>query len=36
MPDHVRLLLAALRDENGWPFLFVEIMQSLKGGFPSY
>ena len=31
MPDHVHLLLAALRDENGWPFRLVEIMQSLKG-----
>jgi REP element-mobilizing transposase RayT len=31
MPDHVHLLLRALRDEHGWPFLLVEIMQSLKG-----
>jgi REP element-mobilizing transposase RayT len=31
MPDHVHLLLKALRDENSWPFPLVEIMQSLKG-----
>ena len=31
MPDHVHLLLTALRDENGWPFPLLEIMQSLKG-----
>ena len=30
MPDHVHLLLT-LRDESGWPFPLVEIMQSLKG-----
>jgi len=30
MPDHVHLLFTALRDENGWPFALVEIMQSLK------
>jgi REP-associated tyrosine transposase len=30
MPDHVHLLLTALRDENGWRFPLVEIMQSLK------
>ena len=31
MPDHVHLLLKALRDKDGWPFPSVEIMQSLKG-----
>jgi REP element-mobilizing transposase RayT len=31
MPDHVHLLLRALRDEHGWPIPLVEIMQSLKG-----
>ena len=31
MPDHVHLLFTPLRDENGWPFPLVEIMQSLKG-----
>lgn len=31
MPDHVHLLLSVLRDERGWPFPLVEIMQSLKG-----
>jgi Transposase IS200 like len=30
MPDHVHLLLGALRDERGWPIPLVEIMQSLK------
>jgi REP element-mobilizing transposase RayT len=30
MPDHVHLLLRALRDEHGWPIPLVEIMQSLK------
>ena len=30
MPDHVHLLFTPLRDENGWPFPLVEIMQSLK------
>ncbi len=30
MPDHVHLLLTALRDENGWPFPLFEIMQCLK------
>jgi len=34
MPDHVHLLLAAWRDENGWPFRLVEIMQSLKARLP--
>jgi REP element-mobilizing transposase RayT len=31
MPDHVHLLLTALRGPNGWPFPLVEVMQSLKG-----
>ncbi len=30
MPDHVHLLLSALRDENGWPFPLVDILQCLK------
>jgi putative transposase len=30
MPDHVHLLLTALRDENGWPVQLFEIMQCLK------
>ena len=30
MPDHVHLLLSPLRDEVGWPFPLVGIMQSLK------
>jgi REP element-mobilizing transposase RayT len=30
MPNHVHLLLSALRDENGWPFPLMEILQSLK------
>ena len=28
--DHVHLLLTVLRDENGWTFTLVEIMQSVK------
>ncbi len=31
MPDHVHLLLSPRRDENGWPYPLVEIMQCLKG-----
>src|SRR5438477_11481019 len=31
MPDHVHLLLTPLRDENGWPFPLVDILQCLKG-----
>jgi REP element-mobilizing transposase RayT len=31
MPDHVHLLRRALRDEDGWTFPLVEIMQNLKG-----
>lgn len=30
MPDHVHLLLRALRNADGWPIPLVEIMQSLK------
>jgi putative transposase len=30
MPDHVHLLFLALRDENGWPFAVVDILQCLK------
>ena len=31
MPDHVHLLLTPLRDQNGWPFPLVGILQCLKG-----
>jgi REP element-mobilizing transposase RayT len=31
MPDHVHLLLTPLRDENGWPFPLVDILQCFKG-----
>jgi REP element-mobilizing transposase RayT len=31
MPDHVHLLLSPLRDENGWPFPLVNVLQCLKG-----
>jgi REP element-mobilizing transposase RayT len=31
MPTHVHLLFWALRDETGWPFPLVDILQSLKG-----
>jgi len=31
MPNHVHLLFWALRDSQGWPFLLVDILQSLKG-----
>jgi REP element-mobilizing transposase RayT len=31
MPDHVHLLLRPLRDEGGWPFPLVDILQCLKG-----
>jgi REP element-mobilizing transposase RayT len=31
MPDHVHILLTPLRDENGWPFPLVDILQCLKG-----
>ena len=30
MPDHVHLLLTPLRDEDGWPFPLVDILQCLK------
>jgi REP element-mobilizing transposase RayT len=30
MPDHVHLLLSALRDEDGWPFALVDILQCMK------
>jgi REP element-mobilizing transposase RayT len=30
MPDHVHLLFLPLRDENGWPFPLVDILQCLK------
>jgi REP element-mobilizing transposase RayT len=30
MPDHVHLLLTPLRDEKGWPFPLVDILQCLK------
>jgi len=31
MPDHVHLLLALLRNADGWPFPLVEILQCFKG-----
>jgi hypothetical protein len=31
MPDHVHLLLRPLRDENGWPFPLVDVLQGFKG-----
>ena len=30
MPDHVHMLLAPLRDEEGWPFPLVDILQCMK------
>ncbi len=30
MPDHVNMLLQPLRDENGWPFPLVDILQCFK------
>ncbi len=33
MPTHVHLLFWALRDETGWPFPLVDIMQALKGAY---
>jgi len=30
MPDHVHLLLRPLRDEDGWPFPLVDILQCFK------
>ena len=31
MPEHVHILLRPLRDENGWPFPLVDILQCFKG-----
>jgi REP element-mobilizing transposase RayT len=31
MPDHVHILLRPLRDESGWPFPLVDILQCFKG-----
>jgi REP-associated tyrosine transposase len=31
MPDHVHVLLRPLRNENGWPFPLVDILQCFKG-----
>src|SRR3954451_10775328 len=30
MPDHVHLLLRPLRDEDGWPFPLLDILQCFK------
>src|SRR5271168_1495890 len=30
MPDHVHLLFESLRDENGWPYPAVDILQCMK------
>ena len=30
MPDHVHILMKPLRDENGWPFPLVDILQCFK------
>lgn len=30
MPDHVHLLLSPLRNEQGWPFPLVDILQCMK------
>ena len=30
MPDHIHLLMKPLRDENGWPFPLVDILQCFK------
>ena len=35
MPDHVHLLFLPLRDENGWPFPLVDILQCLKSARPT-
>ena len=32
MPDHVHMLFQPLRDQDGWPFPLVDILQCLKGG----
>jgi REP element-mobilizing transposase RayT len=31
MPDHVHLLLRPLRNNEGWPFPLVNILQCMKG-----
>ena len=31
MPDHVHLLLTALRDEEGWPYGLAAILKLIKG-----
>jgi REP element-mobilizing transposase RayT len=31
MPDHVHLVFSPLREQNGWPFALVTILQCLKG-----
>ena len=31
MPDHLHLLLRPLRDEHGWPFPLLDILQCFKG-----
>ena len=31
MPDHAHLLLKPLRDDDGWPFPLVDILQCFKG-----
>ena len=31
VPDHVHLLMTPLRDENGWPFPLLDILQCFKG-----
>ena len=30
MPNHVHLLFSVLRNQSGWPFTLIEILQSLK------
>jgi REP element-mobilizing transposase RayT len=30
MPDHVHLLLRPLRNEDGWPYPLIDILQCLK------
>src|SRR5439155_11547552 len=30
MPDHVHMLFLPLRDEEGWPYPLVDILQCLK------
>ena len=31
MPDHVHLLLTAMRDQNGWPYALPAILKLIKG-----